>query len=109
MVLLLLFIIIIIIIIIIDHLNFLEVLKMGQPIQKETVSNNKSVRPFGMRDKFGYLFGDFGNDFFFILVSSFLMVFYTDVFHISAATSRGTLYGCPLMGCYCRRNMGSFY
>ena len=59
---------------------------MGQPILKETVSNNKSVRPFGIRDKFGYLFGDFGNDFFFILVSSFLMVFYTDVFHISAAT-----------------------
>jgi glycoside/pentoside/hexuronide:cation symporter, GPH family len=60
--------------------------KMGQPILKETVSNNKSVRPFGIRDKFGYLFGDFGNDFFFILVSAFLMVYYTDVFHISAAT-----------------------
>lgn len=43
-------------------------------------------RPFGWRDKFGYLFGDLGNDFFFILTSSFLMVFYTDVFHISAAT-----------------------
>ena len=42
----------------------------------------KTVRPFGIRDKFGYLFGDFGNDFFFTLVSSFLMVFYTDVFRI---------------------------
>src|SRR3954447_17672570 len=52
----------------------------------EIVAEEKSVRPFGTRDKFGYLFGDFGNDFFFILVSSFLMVFYTDVFHISAAT-----------------------
>jgi len=59
---------------------------MGQPILKETGSNGKTVRPFGMRDKFGYLFGDFGNDFFFMLVLSFLMVFYTDVFHISAAT-----------------------
>ena len=39
-----------------------------------------------MRDKFGYMFGDFGNDFFFILVSAFLMVFYTDVFRISPAT-----------------------
>jgi len=36
-------------------------------------------RPFGMRDKLGYLFGDFGNDFTFILSSSFLMKFYTDV------------------------------
>jgi len=43
-------------------------------------------RPFGWRDKFGYLLGDLGNDFFFILTSSFLMVFYTDIFHISAAT-----------------------
>lgn len=33
----------------------------------------------------GYLFGDFGNDFFFTLVSSFLMVYYTDIFGISAA------------------------
>ena len=27
------------------------------------------MRKFGMRDKLGYLFGDFGNDFFFILVA----------------------------------------
>ena len=52
----------------------------------ETVAANEEVRKFGMRDKLGYLFGDFGNDFFFILVSSFLMVYYTDVFNISAAT-----------------------
>ncbi len=45
----------------------------------------KVVRPFGMRDKMGYLFGDFGNDFFFFLVSAFLMVYYTDVVGISAA------------------------
>ena len=42
-------------------------------------AENKSVRPFGMRDKLGYLFGDFGNDFTFILSSSFLMKFYTDI------------------------------
>lgn len=41
--------------------------------------NNMTVRPFGIRDKLGYLFGDFGNDFTFILSSSFLMKFYTDV------------------------------
>lgn len=39
----------------------------------------ETVRPFGIRDKVGYLFGDFGNDFTFILSSSFLMKFYTDV------------------------------
>lgn len=45
----------------------------------------KTIRPFGMRDKLGYLFGDFGNDFFFILVAAFLMVYYTDVFHLNPA------------------------
>lgn len=34
---------------------------------------------FGIKDKLGYLFGDFGNDFTFILSSSFLLKFYTDV------------------------------
>jgi len=36
-------------------------------------------RPFGMRDKLGYLFGDFGNDFSFVFASSYLMIFYTKV------------------------------
>ncbi|MGM0901858.1 MAG: MFS transporter [Bacillota bacterium] len=65
---------------------------MGQPALKPTepITTNET-RPFGWRDKFGYLFGDFGNDFSFILVSAFLMVFYTDVFGISAAQV-GTLF-----------------
>ncbi len=42
-------------------------------------------RKFGWRDKLGYLFGDFGNDFTFILSSSFLLKFYTDVMGVSAA------------------------
>ena len=58
--------------------------KMGEPLKQETVV--ATHRPFGMRDKIGYLMGDFGNDFFFFLVSSYLMVFYTDIFHINAAT-----------------------
>ncbi|NHN31506.1 MFS transporter [Paenibacillus agricola] len=52
----------------------------------DSVSANMEVRKFGFRDKLGYLFGDFGNDFFFVLVSSFLMVYYTDIFGISAVT-----------------------
>ena len=46
------------------------------------VKNN--IPPFGIRDKVGYLFGDFGNDFTFLLSSGFLLKFYTDVMHISA-------------------------
>lgn len=42
-------------------------------------AKDHTPRPFGLRDKIGYLFGDFGNDFTFILSSSFLLKFYTDV------------------------------
>lgn len=41
-----------------------------------------NTRPFGIRDKIGYLFGDFGNDFTFLISSSFLLKFYTDVMGI---------------------------
>lgn len=47
--------------------------------------SNESVRSFGMADKLGYMFGDFGNDFTFILSSMFLMKFYTDVMGIAPA------------------------
>ncbi len=45
----------------------------------------KKMRPFGLRDKLGYLFGDFGNDFTFILSTMILTKFYTDVMGVSAA------------------------
>ena len=48
------------------------------------MKTNKPVRPFGMRDKMGYLFGDFGNDFTFILSTMILSKFCTDVLGISA-------------------------
>ncbi len=41
--------------------------------------------PFGLRDKVGYLLGDLGNDFTFMLSSSFLLKFYTDVMGVSGA------------------------
>nr|WP_263323395.1 glycoside-pentoside-hexuronide (GPH):cation symporter [Neobacillus sp. Marseille-Q6967] len=65
---------------------------MGQAVHKHVEipqTEGKTVRPFGMRDKLGYLFGDFGNDFFFILVAAFLMVYYTDIFHLNPAAVGG--------------------
>lgn len=47
--------------------------------------NHNGARPFGFSDKLGYMFGDFGNDFTFILASTFLLKFYTDIMGISAA------------------------
>lgn len=50
------------------------------------MSNNKgTVKKFGMVDKLGYMFGDFGNDFTFILSSVMLMKFYSDVMGVSVA------------------------
>lgn len=54
-------------------------------------TNGNANAPFGMRDKIGYMFGDFGNDFTFIFASSFLMVFYTKVLGISGGMV-GTLF-----------------
>lgn len=46
----------------------------------ETTENRAAQeRPFGLRDKIGYMFGDFGNDFSFIFAGNYLMVFYTKV------------------------------
>lgn len=42
-------------------------------------------RPFGWRDRIGYLFGDLGNDFTFLFASAYLMVFYTNVAGLEAA------------------------
>lgn len=44
----------------------------------------KEVRPFGWRDKVGYMMGNIANDFTFIFASLFLTVFYTDVLGINA-------------------------
>lgn len=48
-------------------------------------NTNASVRPFGIKDKIGCMFGDFGNDFTFILSSMFMLKFYTDVMGVSAS------------------------
>lgn len=45
----------------------------------------QSLKPFGTKDKVGYMFGNIANDFMFILASMYLTVFYTDVLKINAA------------------------
>lgn len=47
------------------------------------MGETKKVKPFGIKDKVGYMFGDFGNDFTFILSSMMLMKFYSDVMGVS--------------------------
>ena len=57
------------------------------------IDNEGKVPAFGLRDKIGYMFGDFGNDFSFILASNYLMVFYTKVLGLS-----GFVVGLLFMG-----------
>lgn len=54
-------------------------MKRTRGILMEVQRELENIRPFGMKDKLGYMFGNFGNDFTFLLSSSFLLKFYTDV------------------------------
>ena len=40
------------------------------------MNSEKNLRPFGMRDKIGYAFGDFGCNMSFAFINSYLMIFY---------------------------------
>ena len=51
----------------------------------------KLTSSFGLRDKIGYMFGNFGNDFTFTFASIYLMVFYTKVLGVNAGIV-GTLF-----------------
>ncbi len=48
------------------------------------MTGSDQIRPFGWRDKVGYMIGNIANDFTFIFASLFLTVFYTDVLGINA-------------------------
>ena len=48
-------------------------------------TNENGVKPFGISDKLGYMFGDVGNGLMFGFASSYLMVFYTNVLGVSAS------------------------
>ncbi|SHE23896.1 MFS transporter [Actinomyces glycerinitolerans] len=59
--------------------------------QNLTQTAQAPVPPFGLRDKIGYLFGDWGNDFTFLFATTYLMVFYTNVAGLNPAHV-GTLF-----------------
>ena len=50
--------------------------------QKTIITSDK---PFNIKDKIGYMFGDIGNNFSFNVVDSFLMIFYTNVLGLTGA------------------------
>ncbi len=66
----------------------------------------REERPFGLRDKLGYMFGDVGNDFTFIFASSYLMVFYTKVLGISGAVVGGLFLAARVVDAFTDVTMG---
>ena len=54
--------------------------------------NTQNIKPFGFKDKIGYMFGDLANDFTFLLSSGFLLKFYTDVMGV-----KGSVVGTVMM------------
>lgn len=64
---------------------------MGKENQTHSLYTGEQHPPFGMRDKIGYMMGDLANDMTFIFASSFLMIFYTNVWGVPSAMV-GTLF-----------------
>ncbi|MDO5673008.1 MAG: glycoside-pentoside-hexuronide (GPH):cation symporter [Actinomycetaceae bacterium] len=79
---------------------------MSDPTPSVAAAGSKVVRPFGIRDKVGYLFGDFGNDFSFLLASSYLMIFYTDVLGIGAGVVGWIFFGSRIVDAFTDVGMG---
>ncbi len=69
-------------------------------------NQGSSVPAFGMRDKLGYMFGDFGNDFTFILSSSFMLKFYTDVMGVSAGVVGAVMMAARFVDAFTDVTMG---
>lgn len=71
-----------------------------------TTAQKTGVRPFGWRDRVGYMFGDFGNDFSFILQAFFFMAFYTNVVGIDPAHVGTLLLASRLVDAFTDVGMG---
>lgn len=58
------------------------------------------VRPFGFRDKIGYMCGDLGSCFILGLVNSFLMIYYTNVLGVSGVVVGSLYFGTKLFDAF---------
>ena len=58
------------------------------------------VKPFGFRDKIGYMCGDLGTCFLLGLVNSFLMIYYTNVLGVSGVVVGSLYFGTKLFDAF---------
>ena len=57
----------------------MEVKKITSADDNKMTAIKVDAKPFGIKDKIGYMLGDIGNDAILGLVNSFLMIYYTNV------------------------------
>ena len=50
--------------------------------------NKKQIRPFGVKDEIGYVFGDMAGSFVNLFVDAYFLIFCTNVLGISAGWER---------------------
>ena len=63
-------------------LSKLDSSSLNQHPDAGAAADAPAVRPFGMRDKIGYAFGDFGCNMSFAFINNYLMIFYVTCMHI---------------------------
>ncbi len=69
--------------------------------------HNLSTRKFGMRDKLCYACGDIANDFTFMLMSSWMLKFYTDVMGVSSALVGALMFAARFVDAFTDVGMGT--
>ena len=60
----------------------------------------KQIRPFGVKDEIGYVFGDMAGSFVNLFVDAYFLIFCTNVLGISAGWMDGNvIFSSQIMGC----------
>ena len=70
-------------------------------------NHNLSTRPFGTRDKLAYACGDIANDFTFMLMSTWMMKFYSDVLGVSTMLIGGLMASARILDAFTDVGMGT--
>ncbi|MEI8095691.1 MAG: glycoside-pentoside-hexuronide (GPH):cation symporter [Spirochaetales bacterium] len=73
-----------------------------------TTNALRSAKPFGWKDRLSYMMGDLGNDFTFIMMAAFLMLFYTEVLKIAPAMAGLILVGARVWDAFADVTAGLF-
>ncbi len=69
--------------------------------------SSTTLRPFGMKDKLSYACGDVANDFTFMLMSTFMLKFYTDIMGVSSALVGAVMFAARFVDAFTDVGMGT--